>query len=72
MEEYSCTSSGLTAMGFYQILNQKYKPDKIMRKLRRFGINENFYSVKSSIFMISFHSELPIQYLLKIMYWIKA
>ena len=51
MEEYACTSSGLTAMGFYQILNQKYKPDKIMRKLRRFGINENFYSVKSSIFI---------------------
>ena len=65
MEEYSCTPSGLTAMGFYQILNKKYKPSKIIRKLRRFGINENFYSVKSSIFMISFHSELPIHVITK-------
>ena len=48
-------------MKFYQIIMRKYGTDKIVRKLRRFCINKNLYSIKSSIFMISLHSALPVK-----------
>ena len=65
MKRYSCTSEGLTSMGLFQIMMRKYGIDRSVKKLKKFGVNDQFYSLKSSVFMISLHSDLPVKLIVR-------
>lgn len=56
----SCTEYGLTRFGLFQLLNS-LSEDKLRRIFTKMGYDQSLYSVKSRVFVITFHSTSNIK-----------
>lgn len=56
----SCTSEGLTRHGFFQYLFKNLKEKELEDALKRLGYDEMLNSLKSRVFVITFHSIEPM------------
>lgn len=54
------TNYGLTPFGFMQLLQQKL-PNQIDEIISELGYDENLYNTKAKLFVMSIHSERPLQ-----------
>ena len=40
---------------------KRFNEEKFLKVLQRWGYDEDFYSIRSSVFIVSLHTELPIK-----------
>ena len=59
-ENISCTNEGLTRYGFMQYMMQNFQKKEIDSILKKLGYDEQLRSLKSRVFVITFHSSEPL------------
>lgn len=58
---YSCDKEGLTNLGFKQYLFRNLKDKQISTMLDKLGYDQQLYSTKSRVFVMTFQSDYPIK-----------
>ena len=61
----SCTSEGLTRFGFMQFIMQNLDQKEMDKMLERLGYDSQLRSLKSRVFVITFHSSEPLRVTIK-------
>lgn len=51
---------GVTPFGFVQLLKNKI-PNEVDEILERLGYDENLFSLRSKLFIVSIHAEMPLE-----------
>ena len=63
-EDISWTENGLTRFGMTQILNS-FPESKLKKMFSRMGYDDRMFSMKSRVFVITFHSSIPLRVAIK-------
>jgi calpain-15 len=59
-EKVSCTKEGITRYGFLQFMMTNFTKEEVEKLLLKLGYDANLRSLKSRVFVVTFHSSEPL------------